>query len=174
MNQRYILFLRAGVFYYEDRETRKQISLRTRDRAEALTLLHAKNEAARQPVLNLQMAQVYLAASDPEVATRTWQTVTRHSTSSYSHKLNRFGLFLSDSASTLVVLVPRHVGCHVADDQRGNVLDALARVLPAIATGDVELYDHATSAGETKNVADQNPKAVSELKARLEAKLAKK
>jgi len=75
MNQRYILFLRSGVFYYEDRETRKQLSLRTRDRAEALTLLHAKNESARQPVLNLQMARVYLSASDPQVATRTWQTV---------------------------------------------------------------------------------------------------
>ncbi len=75
MNQRFILFLRAGVFYYEDRESGKQLSLRTRDRAEALTLLHAKNESARQPVLNLQMARVYLSASDPQVATRTWQTV---------------------------------------------------------------------------------------------------
>jgi len=75
MNQRFILFQRAGVFYYEDRQTRKQISLRTRDRAEALTLLHAKNESARQPVLNLQLARVYLAASDTQVATRTWQTV---------------------------------------------------------------------------------------------------
>jgi integrase len=75
MNQRYILFQRSGVFYCEDRESRKQISLRTRDRAEALTLLHAKNESARQPILNLQMARVYLSASDPEVSNRTWQTV---------------------------------------------------------------------------------------------------
>jgi len=75
MNQRFILFNRAGVFYYEDRESGKQLSLRTRERAEALTLLHAKNESARQPVLNLQMARVYLSASDPQVATRTWQTV---------------------------------------------------------------------------------------------------
>ena len=75
MNQRFILFRRAGVFYCEDRETRKQTSLRTRDKAEALSLLHAKNESARQPVLNLRIARVYLAASDPQVAKRTWQTV---------------------------------------------------------------------------------------------------
>lgn len=75
MNQRFILFQRSGVYYCEDRETRKQISLRTRDRAEALTLLQAKNESARQPTLNLQMARVYLSAADPQVATRTWQTV---------------------------------------------------------------------------------------------------
>ncbi len=75
MNQRYILFLRAGVFYYEDRQSGKQLSLRTKDRAEALTLLHAKNESTRQPALNLQMARVYLGAADPLVTTRTWQTV---------------------------------------------------------------------------------------------------
>src|SRR6185436_10546178 len=75
MNQRFILFQRAGVFYYEDRQTRKQTSLRTRDEAEALTLLHAKNESARQPVLNLQIARTYLAACDPALSARTWQQV---------------------------------------------------------------------------------------------------
>jgi RHS repeat-associated protein len=69
------MFLRSGVYYCEDRETRKQSSLRTRDRAEAETLLHAKNEATRQPTINLQMARVYLAAADPNVTTRTWQIV---------------------------------------------------------------------------------------------------
>ena len=75
MNQQFILFQRSGVFYSEDRNTGKQISLRTRDKAEALTLLHAKNESARQPVLNLRIARVYLAASDSQATTRTWQTV---------------------------------------------------------------------------------------------------
>jgi len=51
----------------------KQHSLRTKDEAEALTLLHSKNEAYRQPVLNLQIARTYLTATDPEVANRTWQ-----------------------------------------------------------------------------------------------------
>ena len=74
MKQRFILFRRAGVFYYEDTTTGQQLSLRTKDEAEALTLLHSKNEAHRQPVLNLQIARTYLTATDPEVANRTWQT----------------------------------------------------------------------------------------------------
>lgn len=42
-------------------------------RAEALTLLHSKNESFRQPVLNLHIARTYLAATDPDIAQRTWQ-----------------------------------------------------------------------------------------------------
>ena len=75
MNQQFVLFQRSGVFYCEDRKTGQQTSLRTKDRTEALTLLNAKNESARQPVLNLQLARVYLAASDSQMATRTWQDV---------------------------------------------------------------------------------------------------
>ena len=73
MKQRFILFKRAGVYYSEDTTTRKQISLRVKDEGEALTLLHSKNEAHRQPVLNLHIARTYLAATDPEIAQRTWQ-----------------------------------------------------------------------------------------------------
>ncbi len=57
MKTRFILFRRAGVYYYEDTTTRKQISLRTKDEGEAFTLLHAKNESYRQPVLNRQIAR---------------------------------------------------------------------------------------------------------------------
>jgi hypothetical protein len=71
MNQRYIKFKRAGVFYCEDTTTGKQTSLRTKDETEADILLHTRNEAQRQPVLNLQIARVYLKHSDPEVAKRT-------------------------------------------------------------------------------------------------------
>src|SRR5262249_61767286 len=74
MNQRFILFRRAGVFYCEDTTTRKQLSLRTKDEGEAQTLLHAKNESFRQPILNLQIARTYMAASDPLVCKRTWQS----------------------------------------------------------------------------------------------------
>lgn len=74
MKARFIMFRRGGVYYSEDTVTRKQHSLRTKDEAEALTLLHSKNEAHRQPVLNLQIARTYLTATDPEVAKRTWQT----------------------------------------------------------------------------------------------------
>lgn len=75
MKQRFILFRRAGVYYSEDTTTRKQISLRTKDEAEAYTLLHSRNEAHRQPVLNLQIARTYLTAADPAFTQRTWQSV---------------------------------------------------------------------------------------------------
>src|ERR1035437_8011644 len=75
MNQRFILFRRAGIYYCEDTETHKQLSLRTKHEDEARALLHAKNEALRQPVLNRQIARAYLTASDPQIAKRTWQEV---------------------------------------------------------------------------------------------------
>jgi hypothetical protein len=67
MKQRFILFRRAGIYDSEDTTTRKQISLRTKDESEALTLLHSKNESFRQPVLNLHIARTYLTATDPEI-----------------------------------------------------------------------------------------------------------
>jgi len=73
MSQRFTLFRRANVFYCEDTTTHQQASLRTKDEGQALALLHAKNEAFRQPVLNLQMARTYLSANDPEIAKRPWQ-----------------------------------------------------------------------------------------------------
>lgn len=75
MKSRFILFNRAGVYYGEDTVTRKQHSLRTKDEAEAIVPLNAKNESFRQPVLNMQIARAYLTASDPAIAVRTWQTV---------------------------------------------------------------------------------------------------
>jgi integrase len=75
MKSRFILFRRAGVFYSEDTVTRKQTSLRTKDEAEAIVLLNAKNESFRQPVLNVQIARAYLTAGDPAFGQRTWQNV---------------------------------------------------------------------------------------------------
>jgi len=75
MKSRYTLFRRGQVFYCQDSTTGQQTSLRTRDEAEARTLVHSKNEAIRQPVLNLQIARSYLSASDPQVAKRTWRVV---------------------------------------------------------------------------------------------------
>ena len=76
MKQRYGLIHRPwGVFYLKDKTTGEQTSLKTRDRVEAQRLLQAKNEAELQPALNLQIAQAYLSASDPEAGTRTWQRV---------------------------------------------------------------------------------------------------
>ena len=75
MKQRFILFRRNGVFYAEDTTTGKQASLRTKDEGEALTLLHSKNEAHRQPAINLQIAKSYLAATDESFVKRTWREV---------------------------------------------------------------------------------------------------
>jgi hypothetical protein len=76
MKTRYILYRRDnGVFYTEDTASGKQSSLRTRDETEAKSLLNAKNEAQRQPVLNLHLARAYLTASDPAFVERTWQIV---------------------------------------------------------------------------------------------------
>ena len=65
MKSKFNLFRRGGVFYIEDTTTGKQTSLRTKDETEAKSLLNARNEAQRQPVLNLHLARAYLTASDP-------------------------------------------------------------------------------------------------------------
>ena len=71
--QQFRMYQRNGTFYVEEVATKKQESLRTKSKQEALVLLAAKNEAARQPALNLQIARSYLAASDPFMPKRTWQ-----------------------------------------------------------------------------------------------------
>ena len=74
MKLRYRLFRRkCGIYFIEDRETGKQESLRTRDKAVAHRILNAKNEAYQQPAINLQIARAYLLASDPLISGRTWQ-----------------------------------------------------------------------------------------------------
>lgn len=75
MKLRFTLFRRGPMFYCQDTTNGQQFSLRTQDEGEALTLLHVRNEAARQPMLNLQIARTYLTAADPEMAKRTWQAV---------------------------------------------------------------------------------------------------
>jgi integrase len=75
MKSRFTLFRRGPVFYCQDNTTGQQTSLRTKNEDEAHALLHSRNEAFRQPILNLQIARTYLSASDPQVAKRTWQMV---------------------------------------------------------------------------------------------------
>jgi integrase len=70
------LFQRSsGIFFLENDVTRKQESLRTRDKATAKRILHARNEAHLQPAINLQIARAYLMVSDPGSTTRTRQSV---------------------------------------------------------------------------------------------------
>src|SRR5580692_6346143 len=75
MKTKYTMFRRGEVYYIQDTATGKQTSLRTKDETAARSLLNAKNEAQRQPVLNLHLARAYLTASDPAFVERTWQTV---------------------------------------------------------------------------------------------------
>ena len=62
------------MFCIQDTATGKQTSLRTKE-TEAKPLPNARNEAQRQPVLNLHLARAYLTASDPAFVERTWSMV---------------------------------------------------------------------------------------------------
>lgn len=62
-------------YYAFDTQTNKRESLGTDEEAEAKRLLGIKNEAVQHPQMNLQIAQVYLQHSDPELSARTWQNV---------------------------------------------------------------------------------------------------
>jgi hypothetical protein len=107
MKSRFILYRRGGVYYCEDTVTRKQSSLRTRDAATAASLLNAKNESFRQPILNLQIARTYLAATDPEVAKRTWQTAMDELTKTKTgNTRNRHITAMKDRAFDLIRNLP--------------------------------------------------------------------
>ena len=76
MKDRYRLICRSrrgGMFYCVDKTTGKRTSLQTTDRDAAQQIVDAKNQAERQPVLNLQIAKAYLAGADNGITTRTWQ-----------------------------------------------------------------------------------------------------
>ncbi|MHC1767387.1 MAG: tyrosine-type recombinase/integrase [Verrucomicrobiia bacterium] len=66
---------KTGIYFIQDNETGRQQSLKTRDKTEAARLASAKNEAHRQPQLNLQIARSYILAADPKLVARTWQDV---------------------------------------------------------------------------------------------------
>jgi integrase len=75
MRKSYRMFRRGEVFWCQNNTTGKQETLRTKDRVTAERLMHAKNEAHQQPVINLQIARAYLLVGDPQSSTRTWQVV---------------------------------------------------------------------------------------------------
>src|SRR5262245_16755761 len=77
MKQKFRLYRRGASdrYYAQDNTTGKQESLGTTNRAEALRLLCALNEAEYQPAFNGHLARTYLSAGDPEIAKRNWQWV---------------------------------------------------------------------------------------------------
>lgn len=78
MTNRYRLFRRSNsVYYLHDSRSGKQFSLKTINLAEAEELLHARNSAERQPMLNLEIGRAYLVGADPRMAERTWSDVMK-------------------------------------------------------------------------------------------------
>jgi integrase len=76
MTQRYRKFKRSwGMWYAFDNVTGNSVSLKTREKIEADKKVAAMNETERVPSISLGLARVYLNATDPKLATRTWQEV---------------------------------------------------------------------------------------------------
>jgi len=76
MNTRYRLVyrgIRGGMYYCVDKTTGKRTSLNTTNEDEARQIIEARNQAERQPTLNLHIAKAYLAGTDTGISTRTWQ-----------------------------------------------------------------------------------------------------
>ncbi len=109
MNARYRLTYRGsrgGMFYCVDKTTGKRTSLQTTNKEEAQQIIEAKNQAERQPVLNLQIAKAYLAGTDNGIATRTWQQALESLTSTkQGANQHRWQTVAKDKA--LAPLLPR-------------------------------------------------------------------
>lgn len=76
MNTRYRLIFRSsrgGTYYCVDKTNGKRTSLNTTNEDEARQIIEAKNQAQRQPTLNLHIAKAYIAGTDSGIGTRTWQ-----------------------------------------------------------------------------------------------------
>ena len=76
MKTRYRLTRRGGrgdTLYCVDSVTGRRTSLNTADVDAAEQVVLAKNQAERQPALNLQIARAYLSGTDSGATTRTWR-----------------------------------------------------------------------------------------------------
>jgi integrase len=79
MKVRYRKFKRSWATWYAfDTVTGNSVSLKTRVKSEAVQKVNAMNEIEREPSISLGLAKVYLNATDPKLATRTWQEVMEH------------------------------------------------------------------------------------------------
>ncbi len=76
MKTRYRLIrrgIRNNAFYCVDTTTGKRTSLGTADKDTACQIIAAKNQAERQPVLNLQIRQSCGSATTPSARSHTWE-----------------------------------------------------------------------------------------------------
>ena len=78
MKKRYCLIRRKdrqGTFYFHDLVTGKRESLGTKTLEDAEQIINAKNEALRQPHINLQIAKAFLFGADDKIKTRSWDNI---------------------------------------------------------------------------------------------------
>ncbi len=99
MLDRYTLYQRGnGIYYYEDKETKKQSSLKTRDKGPAMQLLAAKNQVEAMPWMSREMAKVYIKGSNPDLLKYTWldvlEDIYKGQTSRSIDRWQRFGASL--------------------------------------------------------------------------------
>jgi site-specific recombinase XerD len=75
MKKRFRLIRRGerNTYYCFDTLTKRRASLDTSDAEAAQRIIEAKNDALRQPILNLNIARAYLAGTDSGFTTRTWR-----------------------------------------------------------------------------------------------------
>ena len=79
MKTRYRLFERnTGIFFNQDNISGKQESLRTRAKQAALRLLHARNEAHKQPAINREIAKAYVSQAPIPPIDECIDLVRRH------------------------------------------------------------------------------------------------
>ena len=80
-----------------------------------------------------------------------------------------------DGVSLMPILRNPKAAGHAALAYRGNAQTIRTDTHRLIAhkSGHMELCDHTTKAGETLNVADQNPDLVKQLRARIKSRLGK-
>jgi integrase len=75
MKEKFWLCKRGNVYFSLDSETGKRESLRTSNKEHAKQIVEAKNNATRQPALNIAIAKAYLVGADPKLMERTWKAV---------------------------------------------------------------------------------------------------
>ncbi len=109
MKTRYRLIrrgIRGDTFYCVDTNTGKRTSLRTGNPEQARQIVEARNQAQRQPVLNLQIAKAYLAGTDNGIATRTWhQAIESLTNTKQGANQQRWRIAAKDKA--FIALMPR-------------------------------------------------------------------
>lgn len=80
MKNRYRIYIRekysgGKIWWIQDSQTGQRESLKTTDKAEAKRLLDAKNQPHHFAGFHVQLAKTHLLVSDPDSASRTWQSV---------------------------------------------------------------------------------------------------